>query len=105
MLASYSICGDSGGILTLDLQNRNLTLYTAKLRSHESLWQRYNFPVNGERDECFSSLSFSLSEGATSAGADYVPLRLRCFSVDDHLVSTFLGKPFYLAVFESLVLE
>ena len=24
---------DSGGILTLDLQNRNLTLYTAKLRS------------------------------------------------------------------------
>ena len=25
---------DSEGILTLDLQNRNLTLYTAKLRSH-----------------------------------------------------------------------
>ena len=25
--------GDSEGILTLDLQNRNLTLYTAKLRS------------------------------------------------------------------------
>ena len=24
---------DPGGILTLDLQNRNLTLYTAKLRS------------------------------------------------------------------------
>ena len=28
------ICRDPGGILTLDLQNRNLTLYTAKLRSH-----------------------------------------------------------------------
>ena len=25
---------DPEGILTLDLQNRNLTLYTAKLRSH-----------------------------------------------------------------------
>ena len=77
MPASYSICGDSGGILTLDLQNRNLTLYTAKLRSLKSLRQRYNFPVNGERDECFSSLSFSLSEGATSAAMggeeDYVP--------------------------------
>ena len=26
-------CCDPGGIQTLDLQNRNLTLYTAKLRS------------------------------------------------------------------------
>ena len=32
-----SLCSDSGGILTLDLQNRNLTLYTAKLRSLISL--------------------------------------------------------------------
>ena len=30
------ICCDPGGILTLDLQNRNLTLYTAKLRSRLS---------------------------------------------------------------------
>ena len=51
------------------------------------------------------SLFLSLSEGATSAAEDYVPLRLRSFSVDDHLVSTFLGKPFYLAVFENVVLE
>ena len=26
--------GDSGGIQTHDLQNRNLTLYSAKLRNH-----------------------------------------------------------------------
>ena len=32
-LVDTSLCSDSGGILTLDLQNRNLTLYTAKLRS------------------------------------------------------------------------
>ena len=32
-----SLPRDSGGILTLDLQNRNLTLYTAKLRSLISL--------------------------------------------------------------------
>ncbi len=36
-LVDTSLCSDSGGILTLDLQNRNLTLYTAKLRSLISL--------------------------------------------------------------------
>ncbi len=29
--------GDSAGIQTQDLQNRNLTLYSAKLRSRETL--------------------------------------------------------------------
>lgn len=32
--AAFFLLSDPGGILTLDLQNRNLTLYTAKLRSH-----------------------------------------------------------------------
>ena len=36
---STSTSRDPGGILTLDLQNRNLTLYTAKLRSLEKRMQ------------------------------------------------------------------
>ena len=42
--------GDSAGIQTLDLQNRNLTLYSAKLRSHlldcgakvHIIWESHN---------------------------------------------------------------
>ena len=34
MLLQWGEIGDSGGIQTHDLQNRNLTLYSAKLRNH-----------------------------------------------------------------------
>ena len=34
-LFTFHLISDSAGILTQDLQNRNLTLYTAKLRSRD----------------------------------------------------------------------
>ena len=36
-LFTFHLISDSAGILTQDLQNRNLTLYTAKLRSHKKV--------------------------------------------------------------------
>ena len=39
------IYSDSGGIQTHDLQNRNLTLYSAKLRSHKIIVTIYIYAL------------------------------------------------------------
>lgn len=50
-----SLGSDPGGTLTLDLQNRNLTLYTTKLRSQKRL-QRYK-KILITHNPCFIFLS------------------------------------------------
>ena len=61
-LVDTSLCSDSGGIQTHDLQNRNLTLYSAKLPSQRQRKSIYNLAgkqMNGQKKITFDILQAS----------------------------------------------